>query len=315
MRNRHKGFTLAEMVVVMGIIVLFVAMAIPTIRSLSGSTSIGMTRNNVSALLARAREEAIGFQAVRGVMFFCDTSTNRIIGVIVQEAVIQDPLVPNCILLDSVPGRETMPLPSGVRLQTVFNGVNQVNSAAGTEDRYLGFNPIQATNSITGLQVKLGGVILFDGNGKLIVRPYGFQMSQPGTPSVTASNLCNLLGITYSTVVATIAGSAPSGTMCDPAISSYEFIPAYTTSATPPPATVLSQVGLILFNYDAFMAQGFTDQDSDIQGTTSYTSAWPVAAGVDGDGVHSEQNEETWLDSNSTPLMVNRFDGTLIRAE
>ena len=44
-----------------------------------------------------------------------------------------------------------------------------------------------------------------------------------------------------------------------------------------------------------------------------YTTPWPLAAGTDGDGVHTEQNEETWLDNNSTPLMINRFDGSLGR--
>ena len=29
----------------------------------------------------------------------------------------------------------------------------------------------------------------------------------------------------------------------------------------------------------------------------------------------AEQGEETWIDENSTPLLVNRFNGTLVRGE
>ena len=82
------------------------------------------------------------------------------------------------------------------------------------------------------------------------------------------------------------------------------FIPGYVNKVAPtsPNTTVFSQIGLVLFDYDAFKSQGFTDQDADMNGQ-GYTSAWLLAPGLDGDGVHTEQNEETWLDNNSTALM------------
>jgi len=87
------------------------------------------------------------------------------------------------------------------------------------------------------------------------------------------------------------------------------------SSGAPPTNPLTSQSAIILFDYDAFKSQGFTDQDADINGH-SYATAWTVGTqGIDGDGVHNEQQEETWLDNNSTPLLVNRSDGTLISAK
>src|SRR5579871_3832417 len=51
--GRVKAFTLTEMLVVMGIMVLFITLAVPAVRVLMGSSSIAMTRNNLSALIAR----------------------------------------------------------------------------------------------------------------------------------------------------------------------------------------------------------------------------------------------------------------------
>ena len=51
-------------------------------------------------------------------------------------------------------------------------------------------------------------------------------------------------------------------------------------------ATVQSQFGLVLYDTEALANQGVT-------GTA----------------------EETWLDTNATPVLVNRYNGTLLRAE
>ena len=116
----------------------------------------------------------------------------------------------------------------------------------------------------------VGGCILFDGNGRVIVRQYGFQMSLPGGG---ASNLCLMLGTAYpaANLIAT------SGTVKNTVVGSYAFIPSVVSASalntTPPsyPAGALktapySQVGLVLFDYDSFKSQGFSDLDADING-------------------------------------------------
>lgn len=309
----RKAFTLTEMLVVMGIIVMTATLAIPAVRYLMGSSSISMARNNLSALLAKAREEAIAVQDTRGIMFYVDKTSNRIVGVLVQRAPLQDtrPAMSGMMLLDAVPNRDSMVLPAGVRMQTVFNGVNPANTAGGNGDRYLGFNPIPPpTGPLLTPPMCFGGVILFDGNGKLSTRPYGFQLVRPGGG---LSNIATMIG--YSLLDLPVRADE-----YDIQTGSFSFVPGSTGGSAGtrivPLNPVRSQVGIILFDYDAFKSLGFTDQDADLQSTPqSYATAWPYNTTADGDNIHSEKDEEAWLDVNSTPLMINRYDGTLIRAE
>ena len=76
-----------------------------------------------------------------------------------------------------------------------------------------------------------------------------------------------------------------------------------------------SQYGMVLFDasaFDANWSQG--DSQFDPTGTPPqrpgpYTDSNTPASRS------PEANEERWLDENSTPLMVNRYNGTLIRGE
>ena len=66
---------------------------------------------------------------------------------------------------------------------------------------------------------------------------------------------------------------------------------------------VKSQVGLVVFNREAFVTQGFsaTDPVYDYStGSVSYTN---------------EAAEEQWLDNNAQPLLIDRFNGSLIRQD
>jgi len=72
--------------------------------------------------------------------------------------------------------------------------------------------------------------------------------------------------------------------------------------AAPPPANwpasnpPVSQFGVVLFPLPAFRAAGYDMSD-------------PQFGGVDPAG------EEAWIESNAVPLLVNRYNGTLIRTE
>jgi prepilin-type N-terminal cleavage/methylation domain-containing protein len=73
-----RGFTLAELLIVIALIVLLVAMAVPAFNFITGSRSVDGAQNQIAAFLGRARSEAIGLQEVRGVFFFLDTRTDRV---------------------------------------------------------------------------------------------------------------------------------------------------------------------------------------------------------------------------------------------
>ena len=69
------AFTLTEILIVIGLIVLLLALAMPAFNFITGGRSIDGALNQISAFIGRARAEAIGLQEMRGVMFFVDPAT------------------------------------------------------------------------------------------------------------------------------------------------------------------------------------------------------------------------------------------------
>src|SRR4030095_9400430 len=53
--TQSRGFTLTEMLIVMGVIVLVALIAVPSFRALTGGRSTEAASNTISAALARAR--------------------------------------------------------------------------------------------------------------------------------------------------------------------------------------------------------------------------------------------------------------------
>jgi hypothetical protein len=259
------------MLVVMGIIVLAVAMAIPTIRALTGSKSLGVGQNSVAAYLARARAEAIGLQQIEGILFYIDPTTGRV-------GLAQVEITPNqtgdptgVALLDMVPDRDQMLLPPGVSLRTFKDQPNFGTDPFPTY-RYLGFNFNSSSPSLPSYNnntTPLGGVVLFDGNGRVTTAQYGFRFASGGK--------------------LTSIGQL-----------------AFGSSATPPgnwPATnsvvLWSQVGFVLFDHDTF---------------ASYETSIGITPN-DGNTASQQSNQDAWIDTNSTPILVNRYNGTLTAAE
>src|SRR4051794_38989018 len=73
----RRGFTLTELLVVIGVIVLMLAMAVPLFNVFSGSRSVEGGQNMVSAMLQRARARALAMQERRGIFFFEDQATRK----------------------------------------------------------------------------------------------------------------------------------------------------------------------------------------------------------------------------------------------
>ena len=291
-RSNHKlrrlaGFTLPELLVVMGIIIIFIALAIPAMNVLSGSRSIAAGENNLQAALVRAREEAIASQQLRGLMFTIDPGSDRVVATLVQEA--SPPAnVPASLAfvtwLDTVPGREQLRLPPLIRLQTVFDS----SSMQPLADRYLGYNP--PPNGVGNAGVKVGGVILFDGDGQLVVRQYGFRLlrTDPATGIATPSGIMDMFYL-----------QSDPGTELPIAQGNDPFVPFVTADGNVTNIPPKSQLAVVLFDQKDFNAH------ADSSGN----------AFSDLDNQSNETAKETWIDGASTPLLVNRFTGTLIRGE
>lgn len=289
----YRAFTLTEILVVIGIIVLLIVVAVPALGLLTGSRSIDRAENNLSAMLGRARADAIGLQKTVGVLFFLNPNDGLVTCAEVYETDRPAAGVTAEVHLDLVPDRDWTPLPKGVMAQVIDNSALDDNGTPNDptddkvrlDDGYLGYNTAVAQGTIT--QVPYGGVILFDSGGRLVSRSYAFRGNKGSTTDRT--DLMHLLldkSITSTT----------TGTVAD--IIPHRILPA----APPNPATPTqrSAFGFVLLDGESFSNNGGNDDPQ-------ATGATVITAG--------ERGEEQWIDENSVPLLINRYNGTLIRGE
>jgi prepilin-type N-terminal cleavage/methylation domain-containing protein len=277
----QKGFTLSELLVVIVIIVLLLGLAVPAFNLMRGSRSVDSAENQISAMLGRARADAIGLQKPFGIMFFMDASSSstgnpRDGRVGIAEVFAAD--FPNPanggrdVYLDIAPDTEFVLLPPGVTVFALSDGGNPV-----VRDRYLGFNQTAGGSSSA---TPIGGVILFGADGQLISRTFGFRM-QTGAP-LTDTRMAGLMQLT---------GAGQS-------------LPAGQVTYTPAENAPSTSLGLVLADREAYRnnasAASPTDDDTLFLG-----------AGIS----PGETGEEAWIDENGTPLLINRYNGTLSRGE
>jgi type II secretory pathway pseudopilin PulG len=286
---------MTELLIVIGLIVLVIALAVPAFKAMTGGRSVDAAQNQLAAVLGVARSEAIAQQRVRGVMFYLDPATERVDVALVQEAIYTPtgsgapPVAPD-LYLDLVPDRDPLALPVGVGLQ----GIDNCELTAGppparTDDGYVGFNLLPGGGPPPDRAVRYGGVILFDGNGRLINKTYGFYLGMPnpaGGPGIVPTRLAELLGFD------------PTGTPPRHFVAQQNVPGSPTLSGTPP----MSLFGFLLYDAELFKTRAFTEDDPQMN-----TAAGAYAGG--------ENVEERWLDENGTPVLINHYNGTLIRGE
>jgi prepilin-type N-terminal cleavage/methylation domain-containing protein len=267
-----RGFTLTEILIVIGIIVLMIALAVPALGLLTGSRSIDRAENNVSAMLGRARADAIGVQKDVGVLFFIDPATELV--TLAEVRAVDGPTVAGIdVWLDLTPDQDWLTLPKGVLSQTIDNA--DIAAAAPTvrvTDAYLGYN---TDTTGTPTVVQYGGVILFDFQGQLVSRSYGFRGAAAAGGATQLSSLLMTKQI----------GTAGAPTA--------DIIPKNA------PAPLRSQFGLVLMDREEFNNNADLP-DAQVTATTYATR---------------EKGEEDWIDGNSVPLIINRYNGTLVRGE
>lgn len=177
--------------------------------------------------------------------------------------------------LDLVPERETVLLPKGVGVQLFDNA---------PLDRYLGFNPVPAGPAGPS-PIQYGGVVLFDRQGRVASDPYVFLIERdpdgPGPLTDTATLMGQFLFDRPD-----LAGAGPT------------YLPATGFYS--------SSLGFVMFDGDTLREQFGDGRNVDFDTQIASEAVNPFAG---------EMPEETWLDENSIPVLVNRYNGTLIRSE
>ncbi|HEX3355964.1 MAG TPA: prepilin-type N-terminal cleavage/methylation domain-containing protein [Tepidisphaeraceae bacterium] len=276
----RKGFSLTEVLIVIALIVLILAMALPAFNFITGGRSVDAATNQVSAMLSRARTEALGLQEIRGVMFYIDPVTNREMMTLVKESPSKgsfdnDPSTgtnPDVdVWLDVNSDEDHIPMPKGIGIQVTNDDTN----IALQPDRYIGFNVNTVQNTIP-----IGGVILFDGYGRLANKHYGFRMTNVNAQHGAPSGMAQLL------IPTVMNNTTPDATdFCQLA----------------KPNAPLSSFGFVLFEED-LMKDKFGE---------GYASD-PTYSGAN---YTTESGEEKWLDENATAVLINRYNGTLVRGD
>jgi prepilin-type N-terminal cleavage/methylation domain-containing protein len=303
-----SGFTLTELLIVMGIIVLVSLIAVPSFRALTGGRSTEAAANQLSAVLGRARAEAIGLQEVRGIAFLVNTDSGLPTAVLVHE--VPSPQWPTSgvptefnhvqVYLDAVPDRDMLALPAGVGIQLVDDCAMAAGGATPDpsddkrgDDAYLGYNTY-TTNMAGSEAFKFAGVVLFDAFGHLVDKEYAFIAFRGGVAS-------NIAGIWHMTV--------PNKLAFRPGRPNVETDPTKPANPTPTRSTF----GFVLFDQDAFDNLEYTAGDPQCDAAVDGATYTDDPAN---DTARSpEAREERWIDANATPFLVSRNNGTLLRGQ
>jgi hypothetical protein len=225
------------------------------------------------------------------------------------------------VWLDLVDDAEFVALPERRWLQVIDDcTVTTTNPPTRKDDGYIGFNVLNtgnATGQVPDALTPYGGVILFDGSGRLVSKKYAFKTYYhdanlgPPPSNRKATPIGNLL---YRPPGARNGGIDPRP---DSSPSVPDLVPR---SMRPNPGSgpplisepPRSQFGFVLFDNEAYRSanakQGSTS--SRIENDLQFASGGQLYQNDP-----TEKAKEDWLDNNSTPLLVNRYNGTLVRGE
>lgn len=302
-RESRRAFTLTEVLVVIVIIVLILAMAMPAFRYMTGSRSEAGARNQIAAMLGRVRSEAIGLQTYRGVAFYTDASGQRAVMAIVAPitypfgAWASNTFYPAGSYVTN--GGNNYVAPADVTASGTFQASNWQQL------------PVSLTNLLSGGVAGYPSFQLYDQvpDTDLESLPAGVdvQLVNDNGNSATVDRYLHVGVIMFDSTgkltsqpfviyrQGLIGRAAYPGATFDIA-----------DNLVKPDYPLYSQFGLVLLDRDAFTNQNFPPNDPAIDGS-SY--------GTTGSAPPSEADEENWLDQNASPLLINRYNGTLLQAQ
>ena len=324
-----QGFTLVEMLTVIVIIVLIIGLALPVFHSLNGSRSQEGATNQIAAMLSRAREAAVAAQQPRGVAFYTDSSTGQTAMVLVQPEVSTGLQAWASPLITPQPAfpKWTYVHEGGV-LYVCTQDVPVNNSTDPTADSthtYWYPADLNAIDEIPDTNAELLPI----GVGAQVIVDWGLNTNAGGSPkAVPASDAYASAGaimfdasgrltsfpisITQQGFLGTAMGMAATGShdypnWYNPITNDKNWYTAVGAAPYYPFCTLYSSFGVAIYDRDAFTSHNYTSADPTFTNgvnTYGYTGGTPT-----------EQAEEQWLDQNATPLLINRYNGTLIRGQ
>lgn len=342
---RQRGFTLIEVLVVLTIIIVISLSALPAIRFIMGSRSIEGTQNLAAAMISRARAQAVADGEQRGVFFFVDPANDRTTMALVglgggdldqYHGWTQNSLASSQFFdAPSYTAGTFQYYASGdpVNTQSRVISLTSALAAADTNFRYLNVTrldvrPYAALQTHTPSAANRAGTLtgnafwgaattdlsfLANTDFQLLPQGVGVQLinSNPtGQPNFdrylrTGVIMFDRFG-RFESIPYSVSKSSTLGLAMH-----------LSANMQPPGLSLYSQFGLVLYDRQTFLAQSsgasnFTEVDFILKGffdpaiypASSFPTAFP-----------DEQTEEAWIDANSLPLLINRYNGSLIKGE
>lgn len=164
-QRRATGFSLIELLVVVGIIILVLAIAFPFYQKLGRDNAKMHAMNAITMQLAAARATALATQRQAGLLFYEDPKdTNQTMMVHIQAITnTSDSSSLPCTLFGTVPNQPPIPLPRFIRVATpnLLGAAATAGAQASTPNLVVE----DAANAAARLRV-----VLFNERGQLLIR-------------------------------------------------------------------------------------------------------------------------------------------------
>jgi prepilin-type N-terminal cleavage/methylation domain-containing protein len=162
-RGRPAAFTLIEVLVVISIVVILLAVSVPTIRALTKGNSQKQAVNLMTTMLANARATAISTRKTTGIVIYeypavANKTSNEATSFIQPITQSKYNGVTKVRYFVRVPGSGAQRLPSGIQVATLDVGQNAFRTQSANAD---GQNGGQFGAS--------SRAILFDNNGQMLL--------------------------------------------------------------------------------------------------------------------------------------------------
>jgi type II secretory pathway pseudopilin PulG len=288
---KSKAFTLIELLVVISIIILVLAVMVPTIKTLTGNHSLALAQNRLTVMLAAAREAAIDNQQVYGLAIYPDITTGD-----TMLGFVQGTAQGGGIAVDIVSGTEQSTIQRGVTAQLVI-GTPATTPPTRPGDRYaaIGFVLFDSHGHLyvtTAPTPSAAGPIGNVGSAGVLANSqlgYRFQIGGVATlPIFAGTGFALFDSDTFHNQV----GNGNGG--INP--SWYEGGTVYYPLIAPGPPFGSVTVNGALIKGLQTQAVGVANEDSPYN--TTGTAA-----------------KEQWMDTNGLLLMVNQFTGQLVEGQ
>jgi hypothetical protein len=293
---------MVELMVVITIIVLMLAVAVPVVRVVQGNRNVDSGYNAVAAALGHARQLALYYRQPVGVMFYRDPLNGGQDIRYVMRANFLGQLFPNYATmftsnnvlsdqyLDIIPGEPMVTLPTGVAVQVIMgNGAALTSGPPAPTERYMRL-----------------GIVLFDEDGQLSSTPYAISCPGNGTSTGGLSSLIAQTGLPQTVL-------PPGPTFVTSNFTGTAANPLYTH-----PAICLYDEESYLNQVDQTNGDPFSDDNNNtVTFGAAFTPQWPSNMPTGNQTIGNLKSdklaEQNWLDQNGEVFVIRPNDGSLLR--